>query len=157
MKIALLDRLFTIALLLLGLFVTAGAWNYGLYRDNVPGPGFFPAIAGVMMTLLSATLLVRDVSGRRRLDGRIEGSVLLGIAGVTASIIAFVLLTPYTGMAVAAGAVMIIIGYLTEEPERKRGLFLVKLAPISIATVIVCHLIFGIVIRVPLVEGPLGF
>lgn len=78
--------------------------------------------------------------------------MLFGIAVVTASIIAFVLLTPCTGMAVAAGAVMIIIGYLTEEPERKRGLFLVKLEAISIATVLVCHLLFGIVIRVPLVE-----
>lgn len=157
MKTAHLDRLFTLLMLALGLYVTFGACNYGLYRDAVPGPGFFPAIAGLLMTVLSAAILVRDLSGRLRLSGEIGLPVIGGIAGVTAAIVAFVYLTPLTGMAAAAGLAMAVIGYLTEESDRKGGRFPLKLIGLSIGTVAACHVLFGMIIRVPLITGPFGF
>ena len=137
MKTAHLDRLFTILVLALGLYVTVSAYNYGLYRDAVPGPGFFPAIAGLLMTVLSAAILARDLSGRMRMAGEITLHVIGGLAGVTAAVVAFV--------------------YLTEEPDRKGGHFPLKLIGLSIGTVAVCHVLFGMIIRVPLITGPLGF
>jgi hypothetical protein len=157
MKTAHLDRLFTLLMLALGLYVTISACNYGLYRDAVPGPGFFPAIAGLLMTALSAAILARDLSGRMRMDGEIALPVMGGIVGVTAAIVAFVYLTPLTGMAIAAGLAMAVIGYLTEEPDRKRGRFPLKLIGLCIGTVAACHVLFGMIIRVPLITGPLGF
>lgn len=157
MKTAHLDRLFTILMLALGLYVTVSACNYGLYRDAVPGPGFFPAIAGLLMTVLSAAILARDLSGRMRMAGEIALPVIGGLAGVTAAVVAFVYLTPLTGMAIAAGLAMAAIGYLTEEPDRKGGRFPLKLIGLSIGTVAVCHVLFGMIIRVPLITGPLGF
>ncbi|WP_376743286.1 tripartite tricarboxylate transporter TctB family protein [Ensifer canadensis] len=157
MKTAHLDRLFTSLMLALGLYVTVSAFNYGLYRDAVPGPGFFPAIAGLLMTVLSAAILVRDLSGRLRISGEIGLPVIGGIAGVTAAIVAFVYLTPLTGMAVAAGLAMAVIGYLTEESDRKGGRFPLKLIGLSIGTVAACHVLFGMIIRVPLITGPFGF
>ncbi|MCV3736200.1 tripartite tricarboxylate transporter TctB family protein [Rhizobium sp. TRM96647] len=157
MKIALLDRMFTIAALVLGLYITISGWNYGLYRNAVPGPGFFPAIAGLLMTVLAAAILLRDLAGRERLKGEIVRPVLLGIAGVTAAVVGFVFAAPFIGMAAAAAIAMIVIGYLTEEPHRKGGNFRWKLIGLSIGTVIACHILFGMIIRVPLVTGPLGF
>ncbi|MCT7664134.1 tripartite tricarboxylate transporter TctB family protein [Shinella kummerowiae] len=157
MKTAHLDRLFTILMLSLGLYVTVAAYNYDLYRDTVPGPGFFPAIAGLLMTVLSAAILVRDLSGRMRMSGEIGLPVIGGIAGVTAAVIGFVYVTPLTGMGIAAGVAMAIIGYLTEEPDRKGGRFPLKLVGLCIGTVAACHVLFGMIIRVPLITGPLGF
>ncbi|HEV7307187.1 tripartite tricarboxylate transporter TctB family protein [Ensifer sp.] len=157
MKTAHLDRLFTILMLVLGLYVTVTAYNYGLYRETVPGPGFFPAIAGVLMTVLSAAILFRDLSGRMRLSGEVALPVIGGVAGVTVAVVAFVYITPLIGMATAAALAMIAIGYLTEEPDRKKGLFLPKLAALSIAAVAFCHVLFGMIIRVPMITGPFGF
>lgn len=157
MKTAHLDRLFTILMLVLGLYVTVSAYTYGLYRNAVPGPGFFPAIAGLLMTVLSAALLVRDLSGRMRMTGEIGLPVIGGIAGVTAAIVAFVYVTPVTGMAIACGLAMAVIGYLTEEPGRKGGLFPLKLVGLCLGTIAACHVLFGMIIRVPLITGPLGF
>lgn len=157
MKTAHLDRLFTILMLVLGFYVTVTSYNYGLYRETVPGPGFFPAIAGVLMTVLSAAILLRDLSGRMRMSGEIAFPVIGGVAGVTIAVVAFVYLTPLIGMATAGVLAMVAIGYLTEEPDRKKGLFLPKLAALSIATVVLCHVLFGMIIRVPMIAGPLGF
>jgi hypothetical protein len=52
---------------------------------------------------------------------------------------------------------MVVIGYLSEEADRKNGLFLPKLIGLSVATVAVCHIFFGMIIRIPLITGPLGF
>jgi hypothetical protein len=150
MRLALLDRLFTICMLALGLFVTVSAWNYGLYREAVPGPGFFPVISGLMMTLLAAGILIRDLAGRERLEGDIPRAVIFGIAGVTAAILAFVYIAPVTGMAIAAGIAIAVIGYLTEEPLRKGATFTVKLVALSVATILACHILFGVIIDVPL-------
>lgn len=150
MRLALLDRLFTICMLALGLFVTVSAWNYGLYREAVPGPGFFPVIAGLMMTLLAAGILIRDLAGRERLEGDIPRAVIFGVAGVTAAILAFVYIAPVTGMAIAAGIAIAVIGYLTEEPQRKGATFAVKLVALSVATIVACHILFGVIIGAPL-------
>ncbi|ADH90849.1 hypothetical protein Snov_3575 [Ancylobacter novellus DSM 506] len=157
MGTALLDRAFTLVLLGLGLFITWGAWNYGLYQNGIPGPGFFPILAGLMMTILAAALLLRDLSGRMRLAGRIDPVVMLAIAAVTGAIVLFVYLAPLTGMGLAAFAVMVGIGYVTEESHRRGRFFLLRLVLVSAGTVVLCHFFFAKVIGTPLVTGPLGF
>lgn len=157
MKTSILDRGFTILLLLLGLFVTARAWHYGFYRDGVPGPGFFPAIAGIMLAVLAAAVLLRDLAGRARIEGRVEPGVIAAIGGATAAMLAFVWLAPVVGMAVAGAALMIVIGLLAEEDGKRGRKFYQRLVLASVGTVIACHILFTQVIGVPLVEGPLGF
>jgi hypothetical protein len=157
MGTALLDRAFTLVLLGLGLFITVSAWNYGLYQNGIPGPGFFPIIAGLMMTLLAAGLLLRDLSGRMRLAGRIDPVVILAVLAVTGAIVLFVYLAPLTGMGLAAFAVMVGIGYVTEETGRRGRGFLLRLVLVSAGTVVLCHILFAKVIGTPLVTGPLGF
>jgi hypothetical protein len=156
-KIASLDRAFTILMFGLGIFVVASAWNYGLYRNNVPGPGFFPMIAGILITILSAAILVRDVSGRLRMIGDIAWPIVGAVVGLTFLIVAFVITAPIIGMGIASFIMMIVVGYLSEEDGKRKGLFPLKLIGASLAIVITCHLLFGALIKVPLLEGPLGF
>jgi uncharacterized protein YqgC (DUF456 family) len=157
MKIAMLDRAFTVLMLGLGIFVMISAWSYGLYRNNVPGPGFFPMVGGVLITVLSAAILVRDLSGRLRVSGEIPWPIVGAVIGLTLMIAAFVFVAPYVGMAIACFVMMVVVGYISEEDGKRTGRFPLKLVGASLATVIVCHLLFGVLIRVPLLEGPLGF
>jgi hypothetical protein len=158
MKVELLDRMFTTVVFLLGLMVVFYSWQYGLYRNDVPGPGFFPAIAGVLMLALAAAILVRDMRGQMRVPGRIAPSVGLAIAGITFFVLLFVWIAPIIGMAVAGFIVMAAIGYIAEEPHKRKSKgYLLRLVLVSAGTVVVCHVLFGSVIGTPLVEGPLGF
>lgn len=157
MKIGLLDRAFTLAMLGLGLYVTITAWQLGLYEDGVPGPGFFPIIAGLLMAALAFALLLRDVAGRKRLEGSVDLTISASILAVTAGIVGFVYVAPVIGMSIAAFIVMVGIGYITQEPpSRDRG-FVVRLVAASAVTVIACHILFGKLIGIPLVPGPFGF
>jgi hypothetical protein len=52
---------------------------------------------------------------------------------------------------------MIVVGYLSEENGKRGGRFPLKLVGASLAIVIVCHFLFGALIKVPLLEGPFGF
>jgi hypothetical protein len=157
MKIAILDRAFTLLMLGLGIFVMVSAWRYGLYRNNVPGPGFFPMVAGVLITALSAAILVRDFSGRLRLNGTIAWPIVTAVIGLTLLIVAFVIAAPIVGMAIASFVMMIVVGYISEENGKRGGRFPLKLVGASLAIVIMCHLLFGALIKVPLLEGPFGF
>ena len=157
MKIAVLDRAFTLLALALGIFVMLSAWRYGLYRNNVPGPGFFPMLAGILITSLALAVLFRDVFRKLRMSGAIDGSVITAVAGLTLLIIGFVLVAPYAGMAIAAFMMMIAIGYISEERGKRGGLFPIKIICAALVMIVVCHLLFGLLIRVPLLEGPLGF
>jgi hypothetical protein len=157
MKIAILDRAFTLIMLGLGIFVMVSAWNYGLYRGNVPGPGFFPMVAGILIFLLSAAILLRDVSGKLRMSGAIPWRLAAIVIGLTVVICAFVLAAPVVGMGIASFVMMVVVGYLSQEDGRRGGHFPLKLIGASLAMVIVCHLLFGTLIKVPLLEGPLGF
>lgn len=157
MKIALLDRMFTVIMLALGIYVMFSAWNYGLYRGAVPGPGFFPMVAGILIAALALALLVRDLSGRLRMDGTIAWPLLGVVVGLTLVIVAFVFAAPVVGMAIASFVMMIVVGYLSEEDGKRGGAFGLKLLFASFGTVLVCHVLFGLLIKVPLLEGPLGF
>lgn len=156
MKTASLDRAFTLAMLGLGIYVSITAWQLGLYEDGVPGPGFFPILAGVMMAVLAAALLLRDVVRHKRLDGDVNIAVAAAMLGVTAAIIGFVYVAPFTGMSVAAFVVMVGIGYMTQEQKSRDRAFVLRLVAACAAMVVVCHILFGKVIGIPLVLGPLG-
>ncbi|WP_420394033.1 tripartite tricarboxylate transporter TctB family protein [Acuticoccus sp.] len=54
----------TVAILALGLwFLYGGVARYGLWQNNGPGPGFFPALFGGLMALFALYELVRPGTG----------------------------------------------------------------------------------------------
>ncbi len=65
------DKLSSIAWLLVGLGFIWGGLKLGIGPMNAPAPGFFPAIIGGILALLSATLLM-TASLRKNQPGRIN-------------------------------------------------------------------------------------
>jgi hypothetical protein len=157
MALKLADRIFAALLLLTGVYITVAAWRYGLYRDSVPGPGFFPFGAGTALTLLSAAILVRSFRDATTLGGRVAGSILLSVLGLIVAMSAFTLVAPVLGISLSAFAAMVWIGWVSEEHHKRNRAFLIRLALTSAAVTLVCHLIFSTLIGIPLIRGPLGF
>ncbi|MHA6692217.1 tripartite tricarboxylate transporter TctB family protein [Devosia sp. A449] len=158
MKIVSLDRAFAGLLVLLGLHVVMTSLGLGLYRNNVPGPGLFPLLAGTLVLGLAITILVRSFVQPGRNIGGVIAPIVLGIIALsTLSIVAFVFVAPLLGLSIAAFLLMVVIGLLTQEAERRDRAFYIRLVLASAATAVICHVLFGQVIRLPLIYGPFGF
>lgn len=157
MKVASLDRWFSAFLVLVGLHVVVSSVQLGLYRNSVPGPGFFPMVAGLLILSLSAMLFLRSFVKRAALEEWISPKVIGIILLMTAAIVIFVFVAPLLGLGIAAFLLMIVIGLLTQEPHRRGRAFYLRLVLVSLGTAVLCHVLFGTVIRTPLILGPLGF
>ncbi len=157
MALKLADRIFAALLLLTGVYITVAAWRYGLYRENIPGPGFFPFGAGTALTVLSAGILVRSFRDAASVNGRVEGKILLSVLGLILAMSAFTLAAPVLGISLSAFVAMVWIGWVSEEHHKRNRAFLIRLVITSAAVALVCHLIFATLIGVPLIQGPLGF
>lgn len=57
--------LFSTFLFLISSFFLFYGFNYTFWGDNRPGPGFFPIILGVLLTLLTAVNLIMEVRKSR--------------------------------------------------------------------------------------------
>ena len=145
------DKIFAAILTLIGVYVVFASWNYGMMRGRVPGPGFFPFFSGLLMTALSATVLFRR---GKTLNGAVAPKILAVIAGIVATLLAFVFLAPHVGFTVCAFLLMLAIGWISEETEKRTRRFGVKLTVISFLACAVCHVFFKYVI---LVNLPAGF
>lgn len=148
------DKIFAAVLTLVGTYVVIASWNYGLMRGRVPGPGFFPFFSGLLLTVLSAAVLVRRTGV---LSGRVEPRVLAIIAGIVATLLAFVFLAPHAGFTVCAFLLMLVIGWISEEREKRSRRFAVNLTVISLLACAACHVFFRYLILVNLPTGFLGF
>jgi hypothetical protein len=52
--------------LAVGLAITFGSVHYGIGNIRAPGPGYVPSLVGVILTLLSGILILRDVHKKER-------------------------------------------------------------------------------------------
>jgi len=52
------ERLFTAAICLFAIFIIWQSYDYGILSSTITGPGFFPAIAGILMLVSAGTSLV---------------------------------------------------------------------------------------------------
>lgn len=157
MSYAIADRVFAILLFLLGLYVAVTAFGMGLWVRGVPGPGFFPILAALLMTGLSARLILRQFSGRALLSGRVPPRILGNTIGFVLALIGFVVLTPLLGIFLSSLLMMPVIGILASDKPALRRPYLVQLGLTCIGTALLCQLLFGIVLDVPLPTGPFGF
>lgn len=148
MTLKLLDVLFAVLLLILGLHILWQSSLYGYMRGDVPGPGFFPLWTGLVLTGISGVNLVRAF-GARALAGGIPRQELLQIGLLLGAITAFALVAPYTGMVAAAVPFVLAAGLVIEWRVHDR-VFLVKLVALAIAMPAVCYIIFSRLLRVPL-------
>lgn len=172
---------FSAALALLGIAAAIGGWGYGVTQDNGQvGAGFLPLALGVLMALLAGvdvvlTLLQREPS--RPLDelgtlaqdldaaaidsveessdidalGRTQrqrNRMLLMVSGM---LLLAVLLVPVLGLLISLGLLMLSVAIFVE----RRGI--IPSVLVTAITVGVFHLVFGVLLRVPLPTGMIGF
>ena len=52
--------------LAVGVAITLGSTHYGISNIKAPGPGYVPFLVGVILTLLSGILILRDVHRKER-------------------------------------------------------------------------------------------
>ncbi|RDE07739.1 tripartite tricarboxylate transporter TctB family protein [Pelagibacterium lacus] len=157
MKIITLDRIFAGLVILLGIHVVTTSIGLGLYRGHVPGPGFFPMASGVLILVLAIALLARSFLRDKAITSDVIAPATIAVIGVlTVALVVFVFAAPLLGLSIATFILMVITGLLTQEPDRRGRAFYTRLILASAATAAICHVLFGQVIRIPLIYGPLG-
>lgn len=148
------DRVFAVGILLFGVYIVRNALVYGYMRGTTPGPGFFPFWVGLALIALSAVNLMRSLRGLERLDADFDVVGLYKTLGIIAIIAAFIVLAPVLGM--LAGSSLLVLGTAFVIRPRWNARFAFRIVTIAIVFPIVCHFLFGVYLRVPLVDGVFG-
>lgn len=170
---------FSAALALLGVAAAIGGWGYGVTQDNGQvGAGFLPLALGTIMALLAGvdvvtTLLQREPS--RPLDelGTLAQEVEMVVDTVAESpdidalgrtqrqrnrmlivviglLLVALLLIPVLGLLISLGLLMVIIATLVERRN------LIPSLLVSAVTIGVFHLVFAVLLRLPMPTGAIG-
>jgi hypothetical protein len=150
-----LDQLVAFCLILFGVYLVWSGNDFGFMNGFTPGPGYFPAIAGALLVVLSAVNLARSLAGLEELKSAMARGELVKFVVITAAMLGFVVITPYVGLTVATMILMFAIG-LVIRPTLERA-FLVRLGLTSIMGSLACHVVFGTLLRVPLPPSAFGF
>jgi putative tricarboxylic transport membrane protein len=136
-----------------GIFVVAQSLRLDFYTDGVPGPGFFPCLLGIALTvcgaILTASRWIRPKVGVEEfpLPSR---DVATRSLGLWMSIFAASLLIGWLGFALTT---VLLVAVILFGIERRRGL-----TPV-IATIVIpllTWLLFGWLLQVPLPTGLFG-
>jgi len=136
-----------------GLFL-AGAWQQGLMRKGVPGPGFLPFLSGLGLILLSLFVLLPALSRERKDGGEEffpERDSFRKLLSAVAALFAFGLALDYAGYLLTTFFFIFFIIRLMK-PRGWRSTALV-----AFLTSVLSYLLFVVLLEVQLPGGPLGF
>lgn len=141
---------------LLGLGICLYALQLKLWSAATgPGSGFLPFIAGALVALIGAALVLRVWMKRSR-DGSAapfweerDGRNRVGLVVVTLCVMAY--LMPVLGFLLAAALVMTFLLGLTKQTRLAAAIVLSLLSTLSI------YWLFASLLQVRLPKGPLGF
>lgn len=155
MTIHRLDQIVALLLIVFGTYLIWSGQHLGFMQDTTPGTGYFPALAGGLLVILSIVNLLRSLMGREDLRSRMSRMDVIKFAVITIAMLAFVAITPVLGITVATMLLMAAIGLIINPSLEKR--FLIRLVLTSILAPIACLLIFGNLLRIPVPSGIFGF
>jgi len=150
-----LDQFVALFLMLFGIYLVWSGIDFGFMDGTTPGPGYFPAIAGAVLAVLSTVNLVRSLAGLEDLKAAMLRSELVKFVIITMAMLIFVVVTPYTGITIATMFLMFAIGLIIQ-PSFERS-FLIRLGLTSVLCSLACYLVFGTLLRVPLPRSVFGF
>lgn len=155
MNIRRLDQIVAFLLTGFGIYLVWAGLQYGFMQGTTPGTGFFPALMGGAIALLSLVNLIRSLINLEKLKSDMGLRDIVKFCGIVVAMLVFVLVTPWLGMTVAAMALMIAVSFIIK-PSRERK-YLLRLATIAVIVPIVCNLLFGHLLSVPIPTGIFGF
>lgn len=170
---------FSAALALLGIGAAIGGWGYGVTQENGQvGAGFLPVALGVLMAVLAGAdallgLRLREQRPREELGdlgaevelasidhvdeapdvdalGRTQRQRNRMLVVVAALLLGALMLVPLLGLLISLGLLMLAVAIGV---ERRPVLSSVL---ITVIVVGVFHLVFGVLLRVPLPTGVIG-
>jgi putative tricarboxylic transport membrane protein len=136
-----------------GLFA-AGAWQHGLMRRGVPGPGFLPFFSGLALILASLIVLIPALARARdtvRKPLFPERDSLRKVVVAVAALIGFGIALEYLGYLLSTLVFMLAVAQLIE--RRRWG----AAFTLAVLTAVLSHLLFVVLLEVQLPKGPLGF
>ncbi|MGH9256599.1 MAG: tripartite tricarboxylate transporter TctB family protein [Vicinamibacterales bacterium] len=154
MKTKTIDRLFAGCLLGLGLYIVWNAIAYGYIRGTTPGPGFFPFWVGLAIVGLSAANLARSIRGLDTLESQFDAAGLYKTVAIIGVVTAFILIAPWLGMLVASGLLVPAIAGVIRPHWTVQ--FTATILAVAVGFPVLCHFLFGVYLRVPLVRGVFG-
>lgn len=147
------DFWFNTALLLIGVSVVCYGLYYGLFAGRRPGPGLFPFLAGLLMTLASLAGFGSVVSAPEAAEEPPSRGLIIRMAVFVAAIVGLLAIAEPLGLLLAVFMMMVAVGVTCSDwPLNPR--FLVRIVFVSAAFSLVCHLFFKLALRIPVLEGP---
>lgn len=142
--------LFSTFLFLISSFFLFYGFNYTFWSDNRPGPGFFPIILGVLLTLLTAVNLVMEVRKSRLEKNNAyedEDFAFKDMVTVSIMILIYMIVFPYAGYLISTG--LFIIGTLS---YLNRGKWIQNIS-ILIVVLVVIYFMFDYFLNTGLPSG----
>lgn len=140
-----------------GVLFLVGAWQQGLMRKGVPGPGFLPFISGIVLISLSLMVLIPALGDKKEERGAGEKEkffpqrdsprkILLALV----FLFAYGISLEYAGYLLTTFLFMVFISRLVE-PERWRTVLI-----LAFFTSVLSYLLFVVLLEVQLPKGILG-
>jgi hypothetical protein len=156
------ERLFTTAMCIFAVFIIWQSYDYGILSSTITGPGFFPAIAGVLILLSAGTSLVmrfRSTSNNAKQEQQaaltddapnwpelLRAALLVGLTAL------FIVLAPYVGM-IALTPVYIFACFLVLASDYSPSRLLIGVLTAFLFT-LAAWAIFDKGLGVPMPRGP---
>lgn len=151
------DRASTLFWMGFGVLFVIGAWQQGLIREGVPGPGFLPFICGIALIVLCLMVLVPALAGGKNENARVrEEEIFLPekgsgrrIAYSLAALMAYGIGLQYLGFLLTTFFFMLFTLRLMG-PQKWTWVF-----PLSLSSALLAYMLFD-ALDVPLPQGILG-
>jgi hypothetical protein len=145
-----LDAYFTTGLLVLGMWIIWQSIGYGVIGPDITGAGFFPIMAGCLLTISAAGALLRQRREARNADA-ITAPELFAVGGTIAATAVFLLCIETFGMVFLTPLYVAAVSLFIEKPPTwRRGAIV---AAVAVGFSAFAYILFDYFLNVPLPHG----
>ena len=142
------ERISSLVLVLLSVFILAESRRYSLGTIDYPGPGFLPVLLGIAIGLMSLALFIRSLARTHPLKTSWpDRQGVIAVGAIFMGILVFTLLLEASGYLLNTFLLFVML----LRPVGKQSWSLTML--VSFAAVLISYLLFDVWLKVPLPRG----